>query len=121
MAIKLSGYEFRMFWSEENTWFPPEQNGAVDDEQVFINDEQEALVVDELDYLQQIIDSDRVKVVGGYVTDYRDNSQVDLEMVLRKWLKKQSTTFIGLNVPNDKVQAVRDALAKIDGVKIVGS
>jgi hypothetical protein len=121
MAVKLSGVEFKAFWADDS-WFPPNNDGCVEEEAVFVNDGDEPLTCDDHDYPSQIDDQDRVKVVGGYLNDYRDNTHSDLEAILRAWRKRQATDYIVLRVPKSVREAFDVALASLQlvfpGIKV---
>lgn len=113
MAIKLTGAEWNRFYNDTTAW----PDGWYHEDAVVSVDG----VLDEygdLD-LSTVADDAEVVVSGGiiYKGDYSSPGN-SVEGHLRKWRKAQTMTNIIVEVPKDRLEAVKEMLASL-GAKVV--
>lgn len=108
--IKTTGAEWKTFNADNVYW----GEFYMEDEMVTVNGEP----VDEhtLD-VDTLADSDKLTVDGGWVADQTPGSdkEYNLETFFRRWQKQQSTAFLAVEVPKEKVDAVREAIVAAGG------
>ena len=108
--IKTTGAEWKAFNKDNAYW----AEFCVEDEAISVNDQP----VDEHSFdIDTLADADKVKVDGGWVADQADGSdkEYSLDTFFRRWRKQQTTEYLGVEVPKDKADAVRAAIAAAGG------
>jgi hypothetical protein len=111
MAIKTNGVEFKRFYGDETYW---KEGYFVEDELLVVN----GVEIDEDNHnfnRDEIKDTDLISISSGYVLDENCDDVCGLESFFRKWRKFQTTTFLNVEVANDKADAVREAIKALGG------
>lgn len=103
MATKTTGAEFKAFYSDK-TWWP--EGVWHEDEEITIEGEPPA---DDFD-LSEVADDVRMVLANGYVTNDKGDELGSFDGYFRKWRKKQTTAFLAVEVPLDKVDSVKAAI-----------
>lgn len=109
MAVKMTGAEWLAFYSDPSFW----PKGAWHDDEEFLVDGSPAS--DGLD-LAKVPPEASITVSGGIVyIRATDNHGPSLESYIRRWRKVQTTTMIAVEVPKEKLEAVKAAIAAAGG------
>lgn len=108
MATKTTGAEFKAFYSDDAFW--PEGTWH-EDEEVTIDGE---LPPDDFD-LSAVADNARMVLSNGCVTNKQNEELGSFDGYFRKWRKKQTTTFLAVEVPHEKADAVKEAIIAAGG------
>lgn len=110
MVVKCTGAEYKRFMNSD--W----GDGVfMDDYVISIN----GTVYEQLeggldDAEEKIQPSDKVVILGGDV--FRDSSHIrSLESHFKQWRKKQTTAFLSVECPIDKLDAVKAAIVSAGG------
>jgi hypothetical protein len=106
--IRTTGAEFWRFYEDKTYW--PEGSWH-DDTSLTVNGKE----VD--DYTRENIPDDSKLVIEGGVVylDERGNDDAGFESFFRKWRKAQDTEFLAVEVPKDKLGAVKAAIKAAGG------
>lgn len=109
MATKTTGAEWKRFYADPQFW--PE--GAWhEDEEVTID----GRTAGDDDDLSMLNDTAAVTVAGGIVfVQANDDDGPTLEAYFKRWRKQQNTVFLAVEVPREKAEAVRAAIANAGG------
>lgn len=113
MTVKLTGAELNAFMADKSFWW---DGRWYQDAVISVNEG------DWFDWDGEKIEAqDQVRWQGGDVYDNEDvgSTFYSLEAELKKWLKKQTTTVIVLQVDKDKLTDALAAIGAINGVRIV--
>lgn len=108
MTTKTTGAEFWRFYNDKDYW--PE--GAWHDDTLILVNGKE---VD--DYTRENIPDDAQLVIDGGVVylDEHGTSDTGFESFFRKWRKAQNIVFLSVEVPKDKLDAVKAAIKAARG------
>jgi hypothetical protein len=108
MTTKTTGAEFWRFYNDRNFW--PEGSWH-DDTLILVNGEEVG------DYTRETIPDDaKVVIEGGIVyLDERGKDDVAFESYFRRWRRVQSTASLTVEVPKDKLEAVKAAIRAAGG------
>lgn len=109
MGTKTTGAEWKRYYSDTSAW----PDGAWHDDEIITVNGVDAEDID----LNEIEDSAVVVVSGGvYLTGtHADDNAPSLETHFKRWRKAQSTTFLAVEVPNEKLEAVLQAIQQAGG------
>jgi hypothetical protein len=108
MATKTTGAEFKAFYEDKTFW--PE--GAWhEDEEVTIDGAEPPEDFD----LSSVPDNTKLVLANGYVTNTDGDELGSFEGYFRKWRKKQTTTFLSVEVPHEKAESVKAAIIAAGG------
>lgn len=115
MAVKVTGYEWKKFYTDKDPEFWPE--GAWhDDEEVLVNGQE----VDGEFSHESVADTDTITITGGIVfMRERDTDGPSLETHFKRWRKKQNTAILMVEVPRGDLEALKAAIAAAGG-KVAG-
>lgn len=116
MSVKLRGADYKAFMNDDAVW-------AQDHWFEGCCYKIDGLEIEDEDFDEHTIpDAASVVVTGGviYLGGDINSPFVDLEKTLRAWLKARTVTTLVLEVANEKIDAVRSALAELGGVKFSG-
>lgn len=103
MPITVSGAQFKAFYADPHFW--PEDGETFHDDVLFEIDGERTADMD----TDKLSDTAKVSVVyGGGVMGL--GNDMGLDEYLEKWLKTQTTTLLSVEVPNEKLDAVKAAL-----------
>lgn len=109
MAVRVSGSEWRDFYADKSFW----PKGAWhDDEEILVNGHPPG---DDFNF-DEVDDADILTVSGGIVypdEDARDGPS--LESHFKRWRKRQTTSILIVEVPNESSDAVRAAISAAGG------
>ncbi len=112
--IKTNGKEFKAYYSDKQAWpdgaWHEDDGITVDGVPAYEND---------MD-LTKVQDNAKITIEGGIVL--KDDQSTDgpsMESHFRAWRKNQNTTFLSVEVPKDKADALRE-LIKQAGGKVSG-
>jgi hypothetical protein len=108
MATKTTGAEFKAFYEDKTFW--PEDVWH-EDEEVTIEG---AATPEDFD-LSSVPDAAKLVLANGYVTNEDGDDLGSFEGYFRKWRKKQTTSFLAVEVPHEKVDAVKAAVIAAGG------
>ena len=108
MATKTTGAEFKAFYGDKK-WWP--DGMWHEDEEITIDG---SLPPDDFD-LSSIADGARMVLANGYVTNEENDELGSFEGYFRRWRKKQTTTFLAVEVPHEKAEAVKAAIIAAGG------
>lgn len=108
MATKTTGAEFKAFYSDK-AWWP--EGVWHEDEEITIEGEPPSGYFD----LSEVANDARMVLANGYVTNDNNDELGSFEGYFRKWRKKQTTTFLAVEVQNDKVEVVKAAVIAAGG------
>ncbi len=108
MATKTTGAEFKAFYEDKTFW--PEGTWH-EDEEVTIDGK---LPPDGFD-LSNVADNARMVLANGYVINEQDEELGSFDGYFRKWRKKQTTTFMAVEVPQEKAEAGKAAIIAAGG------
>ena len=109
MTVKTTGAEFKRFYSDPSVWV----DGAWhDDELVEVAGKNWDFSSD----IGTIPDGAVVVIVSGiFYKDANDEEGCALAGVFRQWQKRQSTTVLIVDAPNDKLDAITSAIRAAGG------
>lgn len=107
MATKATGAEFKLFYNNEKLW----QGKWHEDEEVTVD----GVLADAEFDLSTVADESRLTISHGYVANEAGDDLGSFEGYFRKWRKAQATAFLAVEVPLDKVDAVKAAIIKAGG------
>lgn len=119
MAKKyITGAELKAFYNDDKFWLkaddPRGEDGAWHEEVILsVNDEEQG---EDFSIQYDLQDDDRVLILDGVVF-FRDpeTEGCSFETFFKRWRKKQSTVYLSVSVPKDKVDAVRAAIKAAGG------
>jgi len=117
MTIKCTGAEFSRFLTDTAFWRHGngDQHTWFDEAEFSVN----GVEVEDVD-LAQISKTDILTLAGGIVMGpVVGASEPSLETYFKRWKKAQSTTVLCVEMPNDKVDAIKAAI-KAAGGKVLG-
>jgi hypothetical protein len=107
-VIKTTGAEWKAFMHDDPYW----GEWAFDDYSYNVNGHEIGMDFDE----DTLTDTDAVKVDGGYVYDQEDMDKTDsLSAFFKRWRKQQTTDFLSVEVPKEKIEAVKAAIVAAGG------
>ena len=107
---KMTGAMAKRYWADLEYW----QDNFIEDDRISVNGE----------YLQEfdptgIQDTDIVRILEGYVRDGVSGKDLGtLASHARKWLKKQSSVQILVQVPLTKLEALKRAIRASGGTVV---
>lgn len=109
MAVKMTGAEWNRFYADPEAW--PDGRWH-DDEEILVDG---AYPGDDFD-LSDVRADAAMTVRGGIVfMQQGDDDGPSLEAHFRRWRKKQTTTVLVVEVPHEKAEAIRAAIAASGG------
>lgn len=105
-SAKMTGAVLKQYLQDKDQLIWPE--GRYYDDALFTVNEIE---VDDLDD-KELKDDDRCTIEGGIVLDPDTPlaDGIDFATHFKQWLKKQNTTLLVVRVPNENIDAVKQAL-----------
>lgn len=111
--IKTTGAEFKRFYNDDGFWPQDDGNTYHEDETVTVDGAEW-----EPDYNELPADA-KVTLEGGMMfgPQWNRHDGPSMEGYFKKWRKQQSTTFLTVEVPKDKLEAVKAAI-KASGGKV---
>ena len=109
--ITMSGSEFKRFYTEPLIW---SDRTSWDDTLINVDGVSEENLEGELG---NVADDAVVKIETGYLVSPPAGVPEDLIDAIEWWRAKQSTTEVMFRVPNERIDAVRQALAAL-GVEL---
>ena len=119
MAKKyITGAELKAFYNDDKFWLksddPPADDGAWHEDVILsVNDEEQT---EDFSIQQDLQDDDRVLILDGVVLFCDPETEgCTFETFFRRWRKKQSTVYLSVSVPRDKLDAVREAIKAAGG------
>lgn len=122
MTVKCTGAEFLRFYNDKAWWFSPEDKTASDDDERTWWDDAELVIngkqIEEysFDFDKDLKATDQVTVRGGVVFGkVVGSSEPSVETYLRRWMKAQKTTTLVVDCPNDKLDAIVEAIKAAGG------
>lgn len=105
MTVKATGAEIKAFMKSD--W-----DGCGMDDYVFeINGEEVGSEFEE----EELNPDDKVKIIRGDIYNEEWFFVCSLESYFKKWRKKQAETVLVVSAPNDKLEAIKIAIAKAGG------
>ena len=105
MTVKATGAEIKAFMKSD--W-----DGCWMDDYVFeINGTEIGYGFEE----EELNPEDKVKIISGEIYDEEMSLVCSLESYFKKWRKKQAETVLVVSAPNDKLEAIKIAIAKAGG------
>ncbi|MDD2223678.1 MAG: hypothetical protein PHF42_09590 [Pseudomonas sp.] len=115
MTVKVTGAEFKKFYIDKNFW--PE--GRFHEEVEITIDVNGEVITNHLEYdLYAVPDDAKITLQGGCVQDEDGKEFGAIDTYFRKWRKKQTTTFLVVEVPLDKIETIK-ATINAAGGKVV--
>lgn len=109
MAVTMTGQQWKAFYADTNYW--PE--GRYHDDQIFLlNGQQSNLPASDHESLS---DTDTITVVQGDVMGKGVVYVADLELYAQEWLDKLTKTQMVIQCPDDKVEAMVQAVLEAGG------
>ena len=111
MSVKTTGLEFKRFYQDSSVWVDGMWHDDLD------------LVVDGKEYdpsseVVAIGDTAKVTVVGGCVFLPGDDDTVEITTLFKRWRRAQTHSVMVIEVPNERVDAVKASLAAVN-VKVL--
>ena len=106
MTVKTTGAEWNRFYADKTAWPEGTWHEA---EQIKVDGEEAG------GDLTSIHGSAVVTVSGGVVYFDEVHEGPSLEAHFKRWLKKQTTTVLIVEVPNEAAEAVQSAIANAGG------
>lgn len=114
MGVKTNGKEFLAFYNSDWTALGLKKDAYVEEEEIFVGTDKEPLP--EIGGYDQIPADARVTVSGGTIRGGSDeNDYISFEATFRKWIKRQNTRTILVEVDATKYDAVMAAIKKAGG------
>lgn len=117
-ATKCTGAEFKAFLSDKTFWRESNKHDEYtyhDDEVLIVNDVETGLEFDPM----KMVDSDRVTIEGGIVYNPTQGPDMpSLEAYFKRWRKAQTTRYLVVEAPIDKLDEIREALKAL-GAKVL--
>lgn len=111
MTVKTTGAEFKKFYNDAEFW----PYGVFHyDEEIEIDGIPRLNGLDDIN-LNGLSDSARLVLSGGYIELENGSINDSFEGYFRKWRKKQTVIFLIVEVKNDQVDAVKDAIKSAGG------
>lgn len=117
MATKTTGAELREFYNDDAYW-QKSGDGKSDD----VWHEELVLEVngveqsDDFSINEDLKEEDQVKIVYGQVLSTREGfADRSFESFFKAWRKQQSTAYLSVSVPKEKLDAVRAAIVAAGG------
>lgn len=117
MATKTNGAELKAFYNDDDYWQKPANNSPDP-----IWHEELILVVngvettDDFSVNDDLKDEDLVTIVYGTISSILDDFSVtSFESFFKAWRKKQTTVFIAVSAPREKLEAVTAAIITAGG------
>ncbi len=107
--IKTTGAEFKAFYTSDWDAFLNKNGCWVSDDTVVINNDSYCGDV------ELIPDDTTVRIETGVIMDNGNNEICDYQAFFRKWKKAQTTTMLVVQVPNDYVPFLKDAIKNWKG------
>lgn len=102
---RMSGAEFKRFYKDPAVWGP---DTYWDDALISVDGDAEASLDDE-----SVSDTAVVEIDGGELYKHLAGVPVDLEDCVDWWRARQRSAMFSVQVPNDKIEAFRSALAEL--------
>jgi hypothetical protein len=108
MTTRTTGAEYKRFMADD-TWWPA---GAYhEDESIDVD----GIALDGDTNVLDLSDTAEIVIDGGIVFDANGSDLAGFEAFFRKWKRAQSTVTMTVEVPRDKVDAVKRAIIKAGG------
>ena len=105
MTVKATGAEIQAFMQSD--W-----NGCWMDDYVFeINGTEIGSEFEE----EELNPDDKVKIISGEIYDEEMSLVCSLKSYFKRWRKKQAETVLVVSAPNDKLEAIKIAIAEAGG------
>lgn len=117
MSIKLSGAEFKRFYSDRAIWGDEGSDTYVDDD-AYIIDGLPRSAEDEDFNPEDIADAAVVEVTTGYLAHAPKGIPDDYVAAIRKWLRQQKARSILVEIDASKLDALKAAI-KAAGGKVI--
>lgn len=116
MTVKMSGEEFKRFWSDRETWPGNDGDTYVEDEVISVGDVEHVNGVE----TAEIKDTDIVKIKGGYIYSTVDTSLdgKSLETHFKQWKKKQFRATFLVECDKSLEESIKAAII-VAGGKII--
>lgn len=108
-VTKCTGAEFKAFYDDNAVWVHDGEELWVEGFVIAVNGEETEEMPEDM------ADSDEVAILGGFVMSANGNVDLDMSVVFRNWRKKQTTAFLNVQVPKDKLEAVKAAIVAAGG------
>lgn len=110
---RITGAELKAFYFDDEFWF--NSSDAVWHEDVIL--EVNGVTMEEdFSIHEDLKDDDLVSILGGEVVSILpDFDGCSFETFFKRWAKKQSTVYLAVQVPKDKLEAVREAIKAAGG------
>ena len=106
MTVKATGAEIQAFMKSD--W----DDGFWMDDYIFeVNGEEVGSEFEE----EELNPDDKVKIIRGEIYDEEMSLVCSLESYFKKWRKKQAETVLVVSAPNDKLEAIKIAIAEAGG------
>lgn len=116
MPIKTTGAELKAFYNDEKYW------GKTQDSSTDIWHEELVIEVNGVEQPDgysiddNLKDEDQVNILNGYVMSNQvEFAERSLESFFKAWRKIQNTAYLSVEVPKDKLEAVRAAILAAGG------
>lgn len=111
--ITMTGAEFKRFYAEPLIWT---DDVSWDDTLILVSGSNS----DDNDIdLATVDDGAKIEIDNGYLINPPAGVPEDLQDAITWWREKQTTTDLLIRVPNEKLEAVREAL-KLLGIEMTG-
>lgn len=113
MTVKMSGEEFKRFWSDKKAWPGNDGDTYVEDEVISVGDIEHVDGVETAD----IKDTDIVKINGGYIYSTADTSLdgKSLETHFKQWKKNQSRATLLVECDKALEESIKAAIIAAGG------
>lgn len=112
MATKTTGAEFKAFYRDKTFW---PKDAWHEEEEITIDGAAPPFGFD----LDSVPDNANLVLANGYVSNENGDELGSFEGYFRKWRNKQTTKFLAVEVPNEKINEVKDAIIEAGG-KVIG-
>ncbi|WKN20871.1 hypothetical protein [Azotobacter vinelandii] len=111
MTTKTTASELQAFWASDDPMFWPDL--AYVDGLALSIDGRATDEFDDID-VEELTDDQEIKILGGVIC-YADGSEDGFEAQFRKWRKLQSSVFLSVQAPKDKLDEIKAAVKALGG------
>ncbi|QQE90428.1 hypothetical protein [Azotobacter chroococcum] len=111
MTTKTTASELQAFWASDDPMFWPD--GSYVEGLTLMVD---GALTDEFDGTDPgtLTDDQDIKIIGGAIC-LENGDERDLEAQFRKWRKLQSSVFLSVQAPKDKLDEIKAAIKALGG------
>jgi len=114
MAVKMSGADFKAFVADDTIW-PDSILGWLEDEEVTVNGK----INDEDEAWDKCEPGDLIVIIAGSIRFLdRNKDDIELTTLAKRWLKKNNTVTLLVEVTRDNEDGLRSRI-KLEGGKVL--